>query len=49
MKLLNRRKYKNFKNPAGIAQIANTAIVRGATVDADEANAYDNLHATYDM
>lgn len=37
------------ENPNGIATIANNAIVRGATVHADEAAAYDNLHATYDM
>lgn len=37
------------ENPAGIAQIANAAIERGAEVHADEANAYDNLHARYDM
>lgn len=37
------------ENPTGIAQIANTAIVAGTEVHADEANAYDNLHAIYDM
>jgi len=37
------------ENPTGIAQIANVAIERGAEVHADEANAYDNLHAHYDM
>jgi len=37
------------ENPAGIGQIANNAIVRGAEVHADEANAYDDLHAVYDM
>lgn len=37
------------ENPTGIAQIANTAIVAGTEVHADEANAYDYLHATYDM
>ena len=37
------------ENPNGIATVANNAIARGATVHADEANAYDNLHATYDM
>lgn len=37
------------ENPTGIAQIANTAIVAGTEVHADEANAYDNLHAVYDM
>lgn len=37
------------EHPAGIAQIANAAIERGAEVHADEANAYDNLHAIFDM
>jgi len=37
------------ENPTGIAQIANTAIVAGTEVHADEANAYDNLHAIYNM
>ena len=37
------------ENPTGIRQIANTAIALGSTVHTDEANAYDNLHAHYDM
>ena len=37
------------ENPTGIAQIANVAIERGSEVHSDEANAYDNLHANYDM
>lgn len=37
------------ENPTGIAQIANVAIERGTEVHTDEANAYDNLHAHYDM
>ena len=37
------------ENPTGIRQIANTAIALGTTVHTDEANAYDNLHAQYDM
>jgi len=37
------------ENPTDIALVANAAIERGAEVHADEANAYDNLHAHYDM
>jgi len=37
------------ENPNDIAQVANVAIERGAVVHADEANAYDNLHAVFDM
>ena len=37
------------ENPRDIALVANAAIERGAEVHADEANAYDNLHANYDM
>ena len=37
------------ENPTDIATVASVAIERGAEVHADEANAYDNLHAHYDM
>ena len=37
------------ENPRDIALVANAAIERDAEVHADEANAYDNLHAHYDM
>lgn len=37
------------ENPTGIAQIANVAVQRGSVIHTDEANAYDNLHAIYDM
>lgn len=37
------------ENPTGIRQITNSAIALGSTIHADEANAYDNLHAQYDM
>jgi hypothetical protein len=37
------------ENPRDIMNIANNRIELGAEVHADEANAYDNLHARFDM
>ena len=37
------------ENPRDIALVANAALERGAEVHADEVNAYDNLHAHYNM
>lgn len=37
------------ENGAGVTKIASQYIHRGATIHTDEANAYDDLHAHYDM
>ncbi len=37
------------ENPRDIIDVALNTIARGSEVHADEANAYDNLHALYDM
>jgi transposase-like protein len=37
------------ENPRDIMDVALNTITRGSEVHADEANAYDNLHALYDM
>lgn len=37
------------ENPRDILNIANHAIMPGTEVHADEANAYDNMHALYEM
>jgi transposase-like protein len=37
------------ENPTDIMNIANNRIVEGTEIHTDEANAYDNLHARYEM